>query len=176
MFKFTPNQMLVVTNLEDLCSSCTILFYLLITLSHSHKSFLLVVEIDLNDSKLLLCKNGFNRCDPFSWVKDVTVREAILWSRLASLLVIQREAKCIITTPLHLSDGWIEKLFKTFVCKFWKLYSANDVLNLVNWSNFLALNDWFFFDPFVFHTFFHFLLHLLSLFFHLLLFFVHKLL
>ena len=86
LIKFTSNQLLIFSNFKNFYSSSTEFIDKIITLSHCHQSLLVVVEVNLDDRRLILLDYGLNGGDLLGWVEDVTKSEFII-SSLACLTI-----------------------------------------------------------------------------------------
>ena len=72
MVKFTANKSLVVGNIKDLSSPTILVKDIIVSASHSYKSFLIMVKVYLGDAMFTLVKYAFNFGDFLRWIKDVT--------------------------------------------------------------------------------------------------------
>ena len=102
VFKFTTYQLLVISNIKHFASS-TPFMQPIITESHCHKSFFIVVEADSGDAVFTTIDSDFYSCDLYGWVEDVTLMECRVTS-FHILIIAKSEAESISFRPLYFCD------------------------------------------------------------------------
>ena len=103
--KFTANQLLILSNIENFCPPARY-FYIIICRSHLNQFLLMVVEVRLEDVPFITSDDSLNSRDLIFWVKCMAVSECIF--SLSTILTINEgESKCIDTIPLDHFDSQV---------------------------------------------------------------------